>query len=187
MPTTKTCTRCGESKPLSEFWKRHRGTSKLRPACKKCMTAQSRRWWLDNPDQVKKLGQRGTVKRRELLQTSPEARARYNARARVTGKAWRDKNRGKVRRYGFFGTIKAKYGLTRDQWDEQLIRQVGRCAICGAAFRGDGEPQVDHDHVTGKVRGMLCQNCNIMLGTSRDNPRILEAGRDYIMSGGVTE
>lgn len=57
-------------------------------------------------------------------------------------------------------TLKARYGLTPEQVDVMLLKQKGLCAICAK------EPKkacVDHDHKTGKVRGILCHRCNIGL------------------------
>lgn len=58
--------------------------------------------------------------------------------------------------------LRRKYGITLEQYNELLARQGGVCAICG------GEDQkrlaVDHDHKTGKVRGLLCARCNPAIG-----------------------
>jgi hypothetical protein len=54
-----------------------------------------------------------------------------------------------------------KHGVTQEMWDTMLLRCVGRCEICGTPFQGKGEPRIDHDHKTGRVRGLLCHLCNI--------------------------
>lgn len=54
--------------------------------------------------------------------------------------------------------------------------QGGRCAIC----RKRRTLVVDHDHVTRRVRGLLCLNCNVMLGHAKDDPKILTAGAAYL-------
>lgn len=61
-------------------------------------------------------------------------------------------------------SIKSNYGLTRQQWDAMLIEQLGLCDICGEQMRYGKGPVVDHDHMTGKVRSLLCQRCNVGLG-----------------------
>lgn len=60
---------------------------------------------------------------------------------------------------------------------EVLIRdQAGRCRICGQA-----RPLcIDHDHETGRVRGLLCQPCNHGVGNFRDDPALLAAAADYL-------
>jgi hypothetical protein len=57
-----------------------------------------------------------------------------------------------------------------------LAAQGGLCAICRAAPAG----HVDHDHVTGAVRELLCFNCNGGLGQFRDDPAVLRAAADYV-------
>jgi len=59
-----------------------------------------------------------------------------------------------------------------------MKRSTHECVICGA-----NEPLVvDHDHTTGKVRGMLCNHCNRGLGHFRDDPMLLEFARVYLLS-----
>lgn len=56
-----------------------------------------------------------------------------------------------------------KYSLTLETYGQMLLQQGGKCAICTNTF-GDQKPNVDHCHTTGKVRGLLCSPCNIVLG-----------------------
>ncbi len=74
-----------------------------------------------------------------------------------------------------------QYGLTVEQFEERLASQGNRCAIC----RTDEVPtrgnwSVDHDHVTGKVRGILCHGCNVALGHFKDDPALLLAAIHYL-------
>jgi len=73
--------------------------------------------------------------------------------------------------------IQDTYGLSPEQWDAMLIVQCGRCASCRDPLL---DPQVDHNHVTGSVRGLLCMDCNIMLGHAKDDPARLLAGVEYL-------
>lgn len=71
--------------------------------------------------------------------------------------------------------LRRKYGLTGDEYDALLDRQGGVCAICRQPERLMGRGRVrrlavDHDHRTGKVRGLLCASCNTVLGQLRDDP-----------------
>jgi hypothetical protein len=72
-----------------------------------------------------------------------------------------------------------KYGLTRDEL-AALLGQHGACAICGTDQWGRKGPQVDHDHTTGRVRGVLCVNCNTLLGHANDDPDRLRAALVYL-------
>ena len=61
-------------------------------------------------------------------------------------------------------------------------KQQGRCAICGTDEPGSKFKHfhVDHDHVTGQVRALLCSDCNTGLGKFRDDPDLLRAAATYI-------
>jgi hypothetical protein len=71
-----------------------------------------------------------------------------------------------------------KYGITFEEFSALLDEQEGRCAICGDQF--EGEPMVDHNHETRKVRGLLCKNCNTGLGMFRDNVLRLRLAAAYL-------
>lgn len=63
--------------------------------------------------------------------------------------------------------------------DEDLLaikNSVKECVICGA----EDKLVVDHDHITGAVRGMLCNHCNRGLGHFRDDPMLLEFAAQYL-------
>lgn len=71
------------------------------------------------------------------------------------------------------------YGLTKAELDV-LLAQHEKCAICASGSWGKKGPQVDHDHATGKVRGVLCINCNNGLGRFGDDSERLRAAADYV-------
>lgn len=78
-----------------------------------------------------------------------------------------------------------KYGLTEDDYDWKLREQDYRCAICRKHQNETGKVLVvDHDHDTGKVRGLLCNSCNTRLGICHDNPRLLAAMLVYLEDHG---
>lgn len=81
------------------------------------------------------------------------------------------------RRYNF----KVKYGITLEEYEALLVQQGGCCAICRAVIdpRGTTMP-VDHDHETGKVRGILCMNCNVGLGHFHDSVEMLKRAIAYL-------
>lgn len=73
------------------------------------------------------------------------------------------------------------YGITPEEYAALLDRQLGRCAICRAdSAGGRGGWHVDHDHNTGKVRGLLCHSCNLGLGHLKDDPALLRAAMEYL-------
>jgi hypothetical protein len=74
------------------------------------------------------------------------------------------------------------YGIGTAEAEEILTRQGGNCGICGNSEWGGrhGRPHVDHDHATGRVRGLLCDNCNNGLGRFGDDPTRLRAAAAYV-------
>jgi len=83
------------------------------------------------------------------------------------------------------GYLKSTYGITQEDYEKLEKQQDCKCAVCG----GDGFKMrewhfkklvVDHDHVTGKVRGLLCHNCNRALGLLKDDPKVLLNAVDYL-------
>ncbi|MEV0369729.1 endonuclease VII domain-containing protein [Streptomyces sp. NPDC050636] len=69
-----------------------------------------------------------------------------------------------------------KYGMTEAQRDEMIASQMALCAICLKA----PAVHVDHCHKTGRVRGVLCFNCNSGLGLLRDDPAAVNRAADYL-------
>ena len=74
------------------------------------------------------------------------------------------------------------YGLTEEDYKAMLERQDHCCAICGSTeWPGkDNRPHVDHDHATGRIRGILCSKCNLAIGHMDDDPKRLRAAADYL-------
>lgn len=77
----------------------------------------------------------------------------------------------------------AKYGLSADTFSEMLVRCGSLCEICSLPIT-EATLHVDHDHRTGKVRGLLCQDCNLGVGRFKDSPQALEAAADYLRNRG---
>ena len=75
--------------------------------------------------------------------------------------------------------LRSDYGLTPEIHMELLRRQNGLCAICGK-LDPSGTLDIDHCHVTGKVRGLLCGSCNRGIGQLGDNPDRLRKAAEYL-------
>jgi hypothetical protein len=98
---------------------------------------------------------------------------------------WRANNPDKVVRY----KLKKRYGLTPEQYTQMSFDQNGCCSICGqpesAINVGTNKVQklaVDHCHKTGKVRALLCMDCNRGLGKFKDDPKRLQGAIDYLLA-----
>ena len=73
-----------------------------------------------------------------------------------------------------------KYGITAQIFDKMLEDQCGRCAICGTHFESSKATHIDHCHITGKVRSILCNHCNLVLGHAKESVQILENAVQYL-------
>lgn len=72
----------------------------------------------------------------------------------------------------------ARYGLTIEDYEAMLAAQLGQCALCQRI--PSYELVVDHDHKTGRVRGLLCHRCNAGLGYLGDTTAVLERALRYV-------
>lgn len=89
---------------------------------------------------------------------------------------------------------RAKYGINGPIADQLLEDQGGCCAACGSSIEfglgghvGIHNAVVDHCHVSGKVRGILCGRCNVVLGKAKDSPRVLDSCAEYLRRSGDYE
>lgn len=77
------------------------------------------------------------------------------------------KHHAKIREQQIDSRLRHRYGISKDQYDQMVADQEGRCLICDLVpTRTDNKLtlHVDHDHSTGVVRGLLCTGCNVKLG-----------------------
>ena len=91
---------------------------------------------------------------------------------------YRTKNKKDEKELNRYYQKKNKYGLSKDDYLLLYHKQNNKCAICGDDITCCA--CVDHDHKTGKVRGLLCGKCNTLLGFARDNIEILKRCIEYL-------
>lgn len=74
------------------------------------------------------------------------------------------------------------YGITKKDYDSLLTKQNGVCAICKKpeSSKHHGVLCIDHNHITGAIRGLLCNNCNRGLGLLKDSEKVLKAAVRYL-------
>jgi hypothetical protein len=160
----KRCKHCGEEKALDDFYADRKAKDGRRPECKRCNLAARAAKYAANPqpyiDRVKK-----------WQQENPERLNEYRREYR------RRPERKTADREGY---LKRKYGLTLEQYDAMLEAQNGVCAICGEARPEERTLHVDHDHVTGVIRGLLCFRCNNALGDFREEYELFRRAADYL-------
>lgn len=142
----KTCTKCGASKPVDEFY-------------------------------VLKVGHSGRINPGRF----PECKACNIERVR----AWQNEQRRLDPDFDRRRRLKAIYRITLENYESMLAAQGGGCAVCGATEPGGGKGpffHVDHDHETGKVRGLLCQGCNTGIGNFREDVDRMAGAMAYLLA-----
>lgn len=72
------------------------------------------------------------------------------------------------------------YGMTEQEYDAMLLQQGGCCAVCSRVPAD--RLAVDHDHITGAIRGLLCTQCNTLLGMANDDVDRLMAAAAYLLA-----
>jgi len=150
MITGKLCSKCDEWKSLDRFGLHFVPRERWQSQCKDCNNEYSKQWY---------------QKHKNVVQLRERRRAR---------------NRGPANRNRH---LKRLYGITLEDFNNMLEQQSKRCAIC----KGDdpldprkNQWQVDHDHKSGKVRGILCFPCNLMLGYAKDRIETLQESVVYL-------
>lgn len=148
----KTCTRCGEFKPLSEYHNSINTKDGHYAMCKTCVNAKNAAWRSNNRGKVAACKKRYYMRNWEAIR---KHRKEYMATRKVEASEYR-------RRWN----LAKRYGITMEQYADMWERQGEACGLCG---RSSKRMVVDHDHNTGKVRGILCVRCNVCLGGLGDN------------------
>jgi hypothetical protein len=103
-------------------------------------------------------------------------RNRCKACEKIRSKKWSTYNPHKRK----IINLRNKYGLTLTQFEEIKQQQNGKCMICNDILDNGSKTHVDHCHKTGKVRGVLCVQCNHGLGKFKDSIKILQSAVIYL-------
>jgi hypothetical protein len=132
-----------------------------RSECKACHRSRQQAWYAKNREHAIAQVKRWQQENKDYLY---EYRRQYRQRRKAEE---RD------------AYLRRTFGITQVDYDVRLVSQGGGCAICGK------QPEkislhVDHDHITGKIRGLLCVGCNNALGQFRDDPALLTRAIAYV-------
>jgi len=192
----KICTKCGEAKARSEFHKLNRSKDGLQYRCIVCHNKDNKVYRESNRDRESSRVRAYYAANRDAQRRVQKAYAdSHKEEAALRQKAWIEVNRehhiayhkaynsGKSPRRNNY--LKRKYGITQEDYDLMLENQSHGCNICGAP-RGRSRLSVDHCHTTGKVRGLLCNNCNSGLGWFKDAAAVLASAIKYLNESSET-
>lgn len=98
-----------------------------------------------------------------------ENRKRNKQQDKITAAKYYQTHKEQIKLQAHKYRIKKNYGLSVEDFDELLQKQGGVCAICNRVHKSSRRLCVDHNHKTGKVRGLLCNNCNQIIVSVVDN------------------
>ena len=146
----KQCTKCKVKKELAAFYKSTKAKTGLCSSCKECHNIANKNWRNKSQNYIKE------YKKKKLL-SDPD---------------WLKRNK-----------LWFRYGLTLEDYNKRLNDQNNSCAICLSPFDLSSKgtsPCVDHCHVTLYTRNILCFNCNVLLGVSKENTAILGRAIAYL-------
>lgn len=154
----KVCTKCNIEKSTSEYGVDKSNRGGYRYECKVCYNARSREYARNNKELIK-VRNAAKAEARQAYYQSP-AGIESSRRAH----------------------LKRMYNITLEEYNKMSDTQDHKCAICGGEEMNYKNKVlcVDHNHITGEIRGLLCGTCNIAIGHFKDNIRLLEQGIQYL-------
>jgi Recombination endonuclease VII len=152
-------------KPLDAFYKMPDMRDGHRNECKACNLQQKHQRYAADP--AKEIRRVGRWRKRNA-----QRYADYQKKRR---------SRPEVKAADRAGHLKRKFGLTPAEYEAKLAAQGGGCALCGREPTPDRQLDIDHDHRTGAVRGLVCNRCNQGLGQFGDDPICLAHAAAYLL------
>lgn len=147
--------------------------------CSTCRLENTKRWRNKNKEKVLFLEKKYRMENVEKCKAKDKKSYEKHKEARLEADKdyyWNGGGKQKAR----WRIIKRKYGITREEFNEVFERQGMACAICGKRDFTEWTLNIDHDHETGRLRGILCNNCNIAIGLMKDNVGFLECAIKYL-------
>ena len=204
----KRCTKCGVEKDISEFWKEKTHKDGRRSWCKDCDREKGKRWRKLNPKRKRELHKNWRTKnkikltkkkkifyqknkdkilaqkkdhynknREKVLEQCKKYREGNKKIMRKRKSKYYFNNKDKIKDY----TLRKYYDISLEDYKKILKKQNDRCAICERPSKYHKKDFfVDHNHKTGKVRGLLCTKCNFALGQFDEDIKILNNAIKYL-------
>ena len=153
-----TCTKCKEVKESLLFHRYDKKKNGFTSQCKQCRNeTRKNSYWKDS----ERAKEKTRNYRKNLRETDPHKLFLSNRKT----------------------NLKQTYGISLEEYDKMLQEQSSKCDVCGKEHEEVPKKRlgVDHCHTTGKVRGLLCANCNTALGLLKENVQNIDKLKDYII------
>jgi len=154
----KKCICCNINKTNLEFGIKSSEKDGLNYYCRKCMEIKRKNYENKNPNSVKKINKNYYQKHKQNILKNK--------------KEYRTNNPEKCKEW----VLKERYNISLKDYNKLLKNQNNKCKIC----LKKNKLVVDHDHKTGKVRGLLCNHCNTGIGFLKENLNILKNSIKYL-------
>jgi hypothetical protein len=190
---TKICKTCNIEKPISEFYpqsdKRYYNPN-CKVCCRKSRIKSDSTLYLESiPEEFKVCSNCGEIKLLEDFYNDKKVIIKRASRCKKCVKqknlVWINNNKEKYLDYQQSWKFQTRYNISLNDFNKLLKKQNGVCAICGKPeLSTNGKDKirklsVDHNHVTGKVRGLLCGSCNLGFGSFKENIDMLKSAIKY--------
>lgn len=163
----KRCNKCDLPKPVSHFYRASGTKDGRRGECVDCAKLIRRAWYDAN--------------REKAVAAAERWQRRNPERVRVYQEAYRSRPERKRTMRDLY--YRRTFGISADEFDVILVAQGRCCAICGVRPEREASLHVDHCHETGRIRGIVCLNCNQGIGKFNDDPELLERAAAYLRAG----
>lgn len=196
MEGKKTCTKCDDEKPIGQFRKNPRYRGGRASWCLGCASDYARFSYLSNKDKIlekqKAYYQANKAKRNAFSSTyrgknldkvkayEAKSKEKHKATYQELARKFYRKNRARLLISGRRRALAQKYNMSEEEYDRKFAEQSGLCATCLKPPKANKRLCVDHDHVTGRVRRLLCDRCNMVLGLIDESPSTLRRLADYL-------
>ena len=150
-------------------------------SCRECRRTKAREWYAANPETQ-------NANSRKYRVTNPEQCREYARKWYEDNKEknwecsrkWKKDHPDKRRVQQRAARLKRVYGISLDQYDLMSLEQGHVCAICRQPNPNGRRLSVDHSHETGAIRGLLCSDCNSLLGFAQDDIDIMISAANYV-------
>jgi hypothetical protein len=178
MEEIKKCTTCKIQQPLSEYRKDKSRANGIHPTCNTCNKVIQKRWYKNNKEKAILSSKERYVKNKDEI-NAKRKQQRIDNPEEIRAKARANYNpiAGKVASWKRVGMK----NMTYDKYLLMLKKQNYCCDICGIhQDKLKRNLDVDHNHNTGNVRGLLCTPCNSGIGKLKDSINMLEKAINYL-------
>jgi len=174
----KICPKCKIEKLAGEFDKSKNRSDGLSVYCKVC----NKEYREANKTII-------AEQKKEYYKTVREEKLKYNKeyfqnntdKCKSNNRKYYENNRQKIITRSKARRYRVDFGITIEDFEKKLSLQQNKCLGCGKEFTEKGDACLDHNHTSGKIRGILCRNCNLAVGGAKDNIEILKKVINYII------